>query len=472
MRRCSLSRLTALAAAAALTACSVVGSAPMLEYTQVSGVHSAATGALPCASRLGSYSLPKSLLHVVVLQPVGGGVNSVKVEQADKKVPDNRHTYCLDHLASAFADDTVRVFKERVTATDSTPAKEATPFLQLVASNAVDQTATIIRKLIRTAFILISGNPNFAGARSAVGGGAATEVVRDLTFDPFDQQEVAEINQSIAPLGFCVVLGDYSYDIDAISIDAYCAAPQKAEANHPSRTAEIAASQRYLVPKPKSGIFYRPRANYPVSVYVKADPGSSERWRLAQMQYFAFENISPVISVGIDRAVFATRRTGLVFKDGVLTDVCLAKGSEAASFVNIPLDVVYGIIALPTQTIQASVNSNKTRRDLITAQNDLVEAQKAYIAYLKDSGNRNTPNIPQHTDAQPLKLGATVGGAMTATGVPAPQGTVALADYGAALSGDTALISGDAVLKDICPELLKANVGTVQVGTRPTTVQF
>lgn len=468
MARLSLSRLTALAAGAALTGCSVVGSAPMVEYTQVSGVHSAASGPLPCATRLGSYSLPKSLLHVVVLQPSGGGVNSVRVEQPIKKVPDNRHTYCLDHLASAFADDTVRVFKEKLTAqgTDFNVGTEATPFLQLVASNAVDQTATIIRKVIRTAFILISGNPSFAGARSAVGGGGASEVIRDLTFDPFDQEEVAEINQSIAPLGFCVVLGDYSYDADAISIDAYCAAPQTEEKHHPSRTAEIAASQRYLIPKPKSGIFYRPRANYPVSVYVKGDPGGSERWRLAQMQYFAFENISPVISVGVDRAVFATRRTGLVFKDGVLTDVCLAKGSEAAGFVNIPLDVVYGVIALPTQTIQASVNSNKTRKDLITAQNDLVAAQKAYIAYLKDSGNTGAPNIPQHTDAQPLKLGASG----TATGVPAPQNPVPLAEYG--LSGDSASLSGDAALKDICPELLKANSSAVPVAARPTTVQF
>lgn len=436
------SGLTALAVAATLVSCSVVGSAPVVEYTTVSGVqHSPALDAVRCATALGSYSLPKSLLHVTVM---GGtdtpAVNTIKVV-SDKRVPDNRQTYCLDHLASAFSDDSVRIAKNKTDDNGKTTA--TTPYLQLVASNANDQSATIIRKLIRTAFILISGRPNFAGARSTLGMGAGkTEVVRDLTFDPFDQVEMAEINRSIAPLGFCVVLGDYSYDVDAMAIDSYCAAPQEAVKRHPSPRAEIASRQRFLVPKPRDGIFYRPRADYPVSIYVKADPGGAERWRLAQMQYFAFENISPVISVGVGRAAFARRRTGLVFDDGVLTQVCLAKGSEAASFVNIPLDVIYGVIALPTQTIQASINSATTRKSLLDAQSQLLQAQQAYITYLKNPSPATLANVKGDSTAKPLTLGSEI---------PPPSDAV-LSDY--KLSGESDPIGADDVLGTICKQLV------------------
>ncbi|GLQ78856.1 hypothetical protein GCM10007881_23720 [Mesorhizobium huakuii] len=459
-----VSILAAMGAAAALTSCSVAGSVPVVQYAQLPGTQPPALDVVRCASGLGSYSLPKSLLRVTVMKPESADApyHTIKIE-GDKRVADNRQTYCLDHLASAFADDTVRVFKEKLTGTPVAPATEATPFLQLVASNAVDQTANIVRKIIRTALILLSGNPGFAGARAGIESAGATTVVRDLRFDPFDQVEMAEINQSIVPLGFCVVLGDYSYDVDAMTIDAYCAAPESTVKRHPSRKAEIAAHQRYLIPKPTNGIFYRPRADYPVSVYVKADPGSSEHWRLGQKQYFGFENISPVISVGVDRTLFATRRTGLVFDDGVLTDVCLAKGSEAAGFVNIPLDVVYGIIALPTQTIQASVNSSATRKQLLDAQNQLVQAQKVYIDYLQDSGNSQAPKIPGATDAQALQLGT----GSKPLGVPS-QVAADLPARG--LSGDSASIADDTVLKDVCPELVAANSGPLLA--RNTGVKF
>lgn len=442
------SGLAALAAVATLMSCSVVGSAPVTEYAMVSDPRSPALDAVRCATRLGSYSLPKSMLHVTVMKGTGSPVvNTIRVD-GDKRVPDNKQTYCLDYLSNSFADDTVRVAKDRTDVNNNTVT---TPYLQLVASNAKDQSATIIRKLIRTAFILISGSPNFAGARSALGAGASdkSEVVRDLTFDPFDQVETAEINRSITPLGFCVVLGDYSYDVDAMAIDGYCAAPQQAVKRHPSPRAEAASRQRFLIPRPRDGIFYRPRADYPVSVYVKADPGGTERWRLAQMQYFGFENISPVISVGVGRAVFAQQRTGLVFDNGALTNVCLTKGSEVAGFVNIPLDVVYGVIALPTQTIQASINSAATRKNLLDAQSQLLQAQQAYIAYLKDPSPTTLAGVKGDTSAGPLKLGSDI---------PAPPDTTALlTDY--KLSGDSAAIGDDDVLKDICSELALKGAG-------------
>ena len=439
---------TVVAVALSMSSCQVVGSQSLVEVAMLSAVDDAKASKLDrvrCTTRLGSYSLSKSLLAIKVYRE--GAYHSIELDPVPKRVAENRHTFCLDHLASAFADDLVFVSKTRVESngTVNTAAKP-TPFLQLIASKAVDQTANIVRKLIRTAFILISGNPDVEGARVAIGG-TGSEIVRDLAFDPFDQHELAEINESIGPLGLCVVLGDYSFNTNAISAARYCSAPGATVRQHPSPKADHAARQRYLVPQPSSGVFYRPRADYPVSIYVRKDPGS-DPWRLAHVRYMPFENISPIISVGVGRAAFATRRTALVFDDGVLTDVCITKGSEAAGFINIPLDIVYGIIALPSQTIVATVRSNTTRRQLIEAQNDLVKAQQAYIDYLANADYTAAPDIKKD-EASALKLGTITN--------PKPEQSSAkgLADYG--LSGDTQLIFDDTKLTSICGELAAAN---------------
>lgn len=465
--------LAAVLAAGALPGCAVVGSSSIIEQALLPGEVSSARQEVRCQTRLGSYTLPKTLMRIQVLKPAKDlRFHTIKIETSEP-VPENRHTFCLDHLANAFADDTVRVFREKVAATatdaakhDSTTTSEATPFLQLVASRAVDQSVEIARKLIRTAFILISGNPDFAGARAGIEDASDQTVVRDLSFDPFDQHEVAEINRSITPLGFCVVAGDYSYDVKAIDIDRYCADPLGAVARHPSAKATAVQRQRYLVPKPTTGIFYRPRAHYPVSIYAKADPGSRERWRLAHMDRYAFENLSPIVSVGVGRAAFATMRTGLVFDDGVLTDVCIARGSGAAAFVNIPLDVIYGVIALPSQTIKATIDGTTTRRNLLLAQQQLIEAQEAYINYLADTDNLAEPNIPGNNTAKPLVLGATgIAGAPD----PANPSLTARPD----LNGQTALLTADeGALASVCSELLAANQGSILGQSRNSGARF
>ncbi len=112
-------------------------------------------------------------------------------EVTENRVPDNQHTFCLDHLRSPAASDEVRVFKNKIVVTEAQASgalnpndanekakmrrrvtgvnQESTPFLQLVASKAVDHTAGIVRRFIRTAFILLSNRAGFSPARSSLG---------------------------------------------------------------------------------------------------------------------------------------------------------------------------------------------------------------------------------------------------------------------------------------------------------------
>jgi hypothetical protein len=244
------------------------------------------------------------------------------------------------------------------------------------------------------------------------------------------------MNQSIRRFGFCFLLENYTYDRNATPVSAYCDAPGKMAYEHSPPAATAIASMRFHVPKPSSGIFYRPKAPYQLQVYTKHYPDDRGEWELSYTKKFEMENIMPVISVGIGRAVFATRRTGLVFDNGLLANVCIAKGSEIAGAIEIPLDIIYGLVALPGEIIRATYNDAETRRDLIRAETELINAQKEYIDFL------NSQTKAQAVTKKPstLSLG-------TPNDRRAPPGTDPV---------DPGSIVGSDALKDICPQLMAA----------------
>lgn len=100
-------------------------------------------------------------------------------------------------------------------------------------------------------------------------------------------------------------------------------------------------------------------------MYIKDDPNGRGVWRLGQIKNFHMENMMPILSVGISRAIFPTQRTGLVFDDGTLTNVCISKGSELESAIEIPLDVIYGLIALPSEMVRAAINDATAAKSLL-----------------------------------------------------------------------------------------------------------
>lgn len=417
-----LPALTALA----LGGCAVVGSAPTFEE--------GGEVFLGCRSTLGSYALPKTVVNFVITKLK---TDPFHVLQAvtPAHVPDNQHTFCLDHLRSPTASDEVRVFKNKINVTEAAddPVKstagislrprrkatgvdqKSTPYLQLVASKAVDHTAGIIRRFIRAAFILLTNRGGFAPAgRSAVGrpfGDVANNpiVVADFTVDPFDHHEMARVNDAVRGYGFCFVLEDYTFNTSLLTADQYCRAPRKAMEEKAPLAAAAIRDLHYLVPRPTVGIFYRPRASYRLSVYINDDPGGrGSVWRLGSIQNLKAENIMPIVSVGVDRAIFATRRTGLVFADGALTNVCISKGSEIESAIQIPLDVIYGIVALPSETLRAALDDADTSRQLLDAQKRLITAQNNYIKFLADPKATTLPSgTPTATAGKkgPLNLG-------------------------------------------------------------------
>jgi hypothetical protein len=175
------------------------------------------------------------------------------------------------------------------------------------------------------------------------------------------------------------VLEGFTFDRGSLSVDDYCSSPLRAR-QHLPRVAELyAVKSREPVPPNTPGILYRPRQTYMISIYRKVDPKGRGKWNLVHRVEADLENLSPVIAVGIPRALFARRNAILGFEDGALTQVCVAKSSEIENFVAIPFEVARALVALPAQVIKVKINTTTQQSELARVQELFIRTQAALL---------------------------------------------------------------------------------------------
>jgi len=349
-----------------------------------------------CRSALGGYFLPKSFITFQIDAATTTGsskVDYVLHDVAPVVQADTRRAYCLDYLASSFADDLVTVSRSNGT------ANQSQQLLQSVSSSAVDQTSIIIRKIIRTAFTAMSAS----GLRVAADTTPNYETVADFTFDPFDQLRSAQINDQIRHFGFCFVLEVFTFGAAGDApVQQYCSNPL-GTINPNDFFARKYMEYESADLKPHSyGIVYRPRTTYELSVYAKDDPDSrTTPWRLRQTMAVALENISPVISIGVDRTIFTEKQVSLGFAQGDLINICVYKKSELYQAVQIPLEVVKSIVALPNQILQIQYDQITQSSALVAAEQKILASQNRQLALLANPATATDPGAPKGPPAIP-----------------------------------------------------------------------
>ncbi|MFN3170704.1 MAG: hypothetical protein ACE37E_08425 [Hyphomicrobiales bacterium] len=447
IRLCLLSALATL-----LAACSMVGS------TNVPPVGFASSAAPACRSTLGSYTLPRQLLTFTISRPTNG-TQSVdhRMSEVDLTTvtddPD-RFTFCFDHLSNALADDRIIVNRSRpVPDGDGKPTDETeqTPFIQTVATNATDRSVGIVRRLIRTVFDVLAQS---GGLGRSIDLSDPQTVVASHEVDPFDPVEMAQVNAAIRQYGFCIIFDAYSFDPRHVSADSYCDNPIHQESRHPSPSAHAVAQQDFLGERPVSGILYRPAIPYALAIYTKRDPDGPGPWRLSVMQTLQLTNASPIVAVNVGRAFFAEQRGALLFYDGTLEDVCIARGGQLAGLIEIPLEIVYGIVNLPAERIKAAIDSNTTRRQLIEAQVELIAAQRAYIDYLQ--GGAEPPE--SRRSASSLDIGPTTANTTFTLGNDVDDGAFPSSVGGESSAGSIVPVKGFESICDLSQRDLPNNI--------------
>jgi hypothetical protein len=359
--------------AATLAACAMIGSEPL---TQVEGYQ--------CESGAGAYFLPKTLLQLDVVES-GGADPIYTLKVRSRRVADPRFGFCLDYLARASGDDVVTIKKY----------KDA-QILGEVATDALDQSRFILQTLIQTAFVVASGNPKFPayGADRAFRDGNELIVLK-AEVDPFDAERTAEVNQTLKDFGFCLALPGVSFEPGRQTPDAYCESPLKTiqhtgapdlSYRHVSSEGLIEKGRR----RGEGGVFYRPRLPHPVQVMVRDNP-KVPKWRLGIATIVKMENVAPIINVDIDRTYFAQRKTHLKFNEGMLSNVCVKKGSELLAVSYIPLQVVQSIVALPGEILKVRINDTNNQAALVKTEKELLRVQREQIAFLKNEAATTAP---------------------------------------------------------------------------------
>lgn len=376
-------------AALALAACSV------MESTLTEYIPDAPAGVpANCHSSLGAYFLPKSFVKVEVRQ---------YFQRSDRKLlhnsltnletvvrADTRRMFCLDYLASLLSSDQIQVKKTSFAQKSSTAPGTGSQLLETVASSAVDQSAVILRRLIRTAFIAIGG---FRDVGFDSNDAIIFETVADFEYDPFDQHQSAYINDRLREFGFCLVLERYTFGQPGTSAPHYCGNPLGFMQRETAFGRTYAEFDVAAIAPRSPGILYRPRATFQLHVYVKNDPKGTDPWLLRKTMPVALENVSPVLSIGVDRAAFTKKQIALKFDRGVLTSVCIVKGSEVSEALNIPLEIVTNIAKLPTEMIQIQYDEITKSSALARAEQQLIMSQKSLIEVLNNTQNSPAQSV-------------------------------------------------------------------------------
>lgn len=361
----------------ALTALMLLGAVVLLSCGKVVETTAPQPGVLgyapACTSPLGAYYLPKTLL--VVKAEAKASPNVIELNDLGTvQTSDRTQPLCLDYLGSATSDDVVTV------------KRSENGLLETVASHVVDRTPQIAEALIKTG----------ANLAVAAGRGAVLKVgdTVKVEFDPFDWQDLMIAKTALRRFGICVYVEGYSFPTKGLSAAARRAAGQRwCAARHPRPYVNHAVYYASLPVPPdvmRTGILYRPYVSHKIVIMRKDDPSGPERWHVYRTKRVDMPNVGPILSIGVERAMFATRDTDLNFQDGVLTDVKIKKGSELVGFISIPLAVAKAIVSVPAEIIQVRIADIGNQTALLNAQGQLANTL-ASIKAQNEGGSRSAP---------------------------------------------------------------------------------
>lgn len=356
-----------------------------------------------CASNLGAYYLPKTYLKVVVARVTVRTKNDKAIvdqyneiqEVKQVRKPDRSQGYCLDYLASPTAKEKIGVVRNK-------------DFLfEYITTESLDQSGYILKTLIRSLFIGLSGNKDFTPFRfDEATHVTARHIVFEAEYDPFDVKQSAMMNDALTPFQLCLVLENHTFDPRAHTINSYC--------NHPKSVIkkEVAAGSYAVdklpdVRKHARGIVYRPRLPYNLYAFTRSGAkgngakaghhGHSATWSLAATEIVLLENEAPNLVIGIERTFFSNRRATLVFDDGWLKNVCIHKTSELLQLSEIPLEIAGSIAALPTNILQVRIENTTNHKNLVAAEQQLIQTQMKHLEFLKDPAKTYAPAGTERT---------------------------------------------------------------------------
>jgi hypothetical protein len=303
------------------------------------------------------YFLPKGLIHVQFKPKEGSTTGEYELTITTEYVPDPNFFYTLKYQPSAISNDTINKV-----------AVSQQGLLTHVQVSAEDKTADIINKLVLIAkapFVPSIPVPGAALTALTKEGTPKKLLAFDMVIDPTPPPSPPPLRRPNSIEEANAKLKDYKIQLSLINWEG----------------------QRTVIPSaspldPSQGVYYRPLLPWTLRVE------STDNNLFIKDATIYLPNGAPILSLDITRAAFVTKSIHYTFTDGILTQLEISKPSEVLGFVDIPLNVIKAIVALPTELIQVKIDTSKMNQGLLAQQLAEIRARDALIDYLNKRGGQ------------------------------------------------------------------------------------
>ena len=298
------------------------------------------------------YNLPKGLIHLVVT-PKAATPTDYEITLSVISVPDTEYLYTLTYLPKPTADDNINI------------QLGPNGLLKTITTTTIDKMPEIVQKIAALVPTVLKQSIPAAQAEKL----QLTKIIKtiDIIFDPDNQDDLKTLGNLKDAIGLVV-------DVKPVPKD------QKTYVQPVDSASPHSVYYRLFVPYQVTLQF-----DSVTSVTKEANPPSSTGvgyYNVSQILYVPNQH-SPILSCDIKRAAFVTKTTTLTFADGVLTGSVIAKPSEVAGFMSIPLDVATAIVAVPASIVKFRIDKTTQQKALVDAQKDLIKSQEARIQELQ-----------------------------------------------------------------------------------------
>ena len=349
-----------------------------------------------CRNSTGAYALPKHHLKfdVIYNEPSNGVPARYDIQKIDVVArPDPSRIYCLDFLASAWAEDKVNIQRD-------IGSEKSGLLLQEISTSNKDQTLEIASLIVDAAASVAAS----AGARGAVDVVEKKLITARFEVDPFDHAQMLRLNAALDKLDHCLFLDPANDPYVPKWQENLCSGyrPQT-EKEFPYYGMSII--DRKLPPKSDGlkGVLYKPLLTHKlVTMKRNHDPVGPE-WQLFGSQRVTMANGAPAMMLEVKRSAFVIRTMTMKFDNGTLQSVKVEKPSEANALADFVLRTAQVVVSIPVRALVIGKTDADNQTALIAAQAELLHTIRTYNAEVENQakgGSSGTTASPQRSGAR------------------------------------------------------------------------
>lgn len=309
-----------------------------------------------------AYSLPRAVTKVTIgrIKTASGSATKLAIEEI-QYAPDPFHTYSLTYIKNILQKDDLKIHTDN-------------GLLKLVSATTEDKTRDIISKVIELAKevgklslvdLVIETDPPPSPSPDPF-------YERNWIIDPTSQADIDYVNQSLKALGekkFRFRTRRLLETRPSARSSEWRTLEQQGDYEEPVCTEVIC--YRIVIPVALELIDWRRHAADGTHIPIRSE--------------IAFVPDPDIIgSIKVRRGAFIKKVTKLEFDKGILTATEIDNPSELLGFINIPVDVVKALAAIPSELLHFRVTQFNKGTELINAQRGELEARTALLKAEQD----------------------------------------------------------------------------------------